>query len=124
MTCSKAVVSSTKIASGVDMCRSSGGFVRSGSASAMTGGGGGQEGAKVERRGGAERGNFAADMFTAGAYISAHLIVGCGGSGVAGKLQPSAVDDERHGIAMGLKQIVMGDWKSVPTVFEIHQNRA
>ena len=69
-----------------------------GSASAVTGGGGGGgwKGAKVERRGGAERGTSAADMFTAGAYISAHLIVGCGGSGVEGKLPPSVIDGERH----------------------------
>ena len=90
------------------MCRTSGGFVLSGSASTLTGGGGGVggKGVKVERRGGAERGTSAADMFAAGAYMSAHLIVVRGGSEVAGKLQPSVIDAERTW-AMGLKQIVM-----------------
>lgn len=63
----------------------SGGRVLFGSAKAVTGGDGGG-GLKVERIG-AWDSLLLVESLTAGRYISTHLMVGWGGSGMDGKLQ-------------------------------------
>lgn len=64
----------------------SGGRVLFGFAKAVTGGNGGG-GVKVERIGAWDSCILIVESLTAGRYISAHLMVGWGGSGVDGKLQ-------------------------------------